>query len=319
MNSKAIYFILPLLILVSGFSLMNRQSPPAAMELQRFGSKLQVMTMEAPAFVEFAGERIPTERPDVKAKLDKELQRYSRGLAGSKLLMKRMGRYQKAFTSALADYGVPADFFYLSMIESNLSNAISPAGAAGFWQLMPETAKQYGLEVSNEVDERLHVEKATIAAGRYLRDLHKNFGSWTLVAAAYNRGEAGLQRALTKQNVEDYFSLHLNRETAQYVYRAAALKLLATNPERYGLEAPRRYSPLRTYAVELSENIENLPLYIIDNKIDPVAFRQLNPWILQDFLNVPSGKNYTIQLPMGRLSAPELAIEDRYFRIALDS
>lgn len=288
------------------------------MELQRFGSKVQAMSLEAPSYVDFAGERIPTENTTIKQKLDIELQKYNRGLNGSRVLLKRTGRYRKEFTRILANYGVPADFFFLAMIESNLSNAVSPVGAAGFWQLMPETARRYGLEVSEHVDERLNVDKATHAAARYLRDLHKEFRSWVLVAAAYNRGESGLKRALEKQSSKDYFSLHLNRETARYVYKAVALKLLIDSPERYGLEMPEVYRPIHVYSNEVETPIENIPLYILENELDPEAFRQLNPWILQDELPIHQGQSYMLQLPVGRVYAPECAIKDRYFELAVN-
>lgn len=318
MNSKAVYFIVPLLILVSGFSLMRRQAPAPAMELQRFGANVQAMSLEAPSYLDFAGERVPVERADVKSRIDKEIKRYSRGLHSRSVLARRVGRYREAFTETLSDYGVPSDFFFLAMIESNLSNAISPAGAAGFWQLMPETARRYGLEVNEEVDERLNVEKATVAAARYLRDMHKTFGSWTLVAAAYNRGEAGLMRQIESQESQDYFSLHLNSETGRYLYRALALKLLIDSPERYGLEFRHSYGPVHSYSQKVEENIENIPLFIIENDIDPVAFHQLNPWILNDYLEVENGENYTLSIPVGNVYAPELGVSDRYFEIAFE-
>jgi membrane-bound lytic murein transglycosylase D len=316
MNSKVVYFIIPLLILVSGFSLMLKLAPAPAMELQRFGSNVQAMSLEAPSYLDFAGERVPVERMEVKSRLEREIKRYSRGLHGKSILAKRVSRYRAQFTETLSDYGVPADFFFLSMIESNLSNAISPAGAAGFWQLMPETARRYGLEVNEEIDERLNVDKATVAAARYLRDLHKEFNSWTLVAAAYNRGENGLLRQIENQENSDYFSLDLNRETSRYIYRALALKLLIDSPERYGLEFAQGYRPVYSYSQVIEESIENIPLYILENEMDPVAFRQLNPWILHDYLNVNGEKNYTLEIPVGDVHAPELAVAEGYFDIA---
>ena len=317
MHSKAVYFVIPLLILVSGFSLMRNQAPSSAMELQRFGSNIRVMSLEAPSYVEFAGERIPSERIEVKAKIDTELKRYTRGLNGSSVLLKRTGRYRESFTRTLADHGVPADFFFLSMIESNLSNAVSPVGAVGFWQLMPETARRYGLEVSEHVDERLNIEKATLAAARYLRDLHKEFDSWILVAAAYNRGGAGMQRAVDKQDNSDYFSLHLNKETARYVYRAIAIKLLVNSPENFGFELPKTYKPIHAYSTEIKTSIQNIPLYILNNDLDPRSFRQLNPWILNEYLEVEEGETYTLQLPMGNIHAPEMELAGRYFDLTI--
>jgi hypothetical protein len=316
MNSKAVYFIIPLLILVSGFSLIRKQAPAPALELQRFGANVQAMSLEAPSYVDFAGEHIPLERAEVKTRLNKELKRYLRGLHSRSVLAKRVSRYRKAFTNTLNDYGVPSDFFFLAMVESNLSNAVSPAGAAGFWQLMPETARQYGLEVNEEIDERLNVDKATAAAARYLRDMYKNFDSWVLVAAAYNRGEAGLQRKIEQQENRDYFSLELNRETSRYLYRALALKLLVDSPERYGLEFNKGYKPIYSYSQTIETNIENIPLYTIEQDIDLEAFRQLNPWILHDFLHVEANQKYTLKLPVGTVYASELAVSDSYFEVA---
>ena len=192
-------------------------------------------------------------------------------------------RYFAIIEPILAKYGVPNDFKYLCMAESGLNpEARSGAGAGGLWQLMPAYAKSAGLLVGDEVDERYHIEKSTEAACRYLIDAKRRLGSWTLAAAAFNAGVAGVSRRLEKQGVESYYDLFLPNETLRYVFRVLSFKLLMSDPAAYG------------YQIDKKEYYPLLPAYeevtIDDPEIDWAAFarehgthykqiRQLNPWI----------------------------------------
>lgn len=134
----------------------------------------------------------------------------------------------------LASHGVPPEFLYLALLESGMNpEAQSPAQAVGLWQFTDATARRYGLVIDDEVDERLDQLRSTGAAARYLRDLHKQFGSWELAAAAYNAGPGRVRRALAKTGAESYWDLievgHLPAETRAYVPRFLALVELAAD------------------------------------------------------------------------------------------
>ncbi|MCK5704964.1 MAG: lytic transglycosylase domain-containing protein, partial [Cyclobacteriaceae bacterium] len=182
----------------------------------------------------FAGERVPLEIPDVHERLDRELHVNTFWHSNTIFLLKRGHRWLPDIKMEFEKVGVPSDLMYLSVIESDLQNKISPSNAVGFWQLLKGTAKDFRLEVTNEVDERYHPMKSTDAAAIYLRKAYQKFGSWTNAAASYNIGRRGLDRALTKQAVTSYYDLLLGEETSRYVFRAIAIKLIFEHPEKYG-------------------------------------------------------------------------------------
>ncbi|MEO1450696.1 MAG: lytic transglycosylase domain-containing protein, partial [Bacteroidota bacterium] len=208
--------------------------------------------------------------------------------------------------------GIPEDFFYMAVAESNLANASSPVGAQGFWQFMKPTARHYGLEISETVDERFHPTKATYAAVRYLKDLYREFGDWTLVAAAYNMGSPRLHRAIKAQGTDDYFALKLNRETSRYIYRILSFKSLLEEPWRYGiaLEPQELYNPIPYRKVEITESNPNLATFAQEQGVGYLKLRTLNPWLITHHLDVPAGKSYEIRLPIQEnLQAHELFVD----------
>ncbi len=194
---------------------------------------------------------------------------------------------------------MPNDFKYLAVAESGLLNVTSSAGAKGVWQFMPSTAKSYGLEVNEEVDERLHLEKSTLAACQYLKEAHTRFGSWTLAAAAYNRGPAGVERDLAKQLVRDYFDLHLNTESSRYVLRILALKTIFENQTSYGIHLKNEdyYGSTSTTDVFLDSSINNIAEYALQLGTNYHVLKSLNPWLKSNQLTVVD-KTYTIKAPL---------------------
>ena len=200
----------------------------------------------------------------------------------------------------LEEEGVPADFKYLAVIESGLSQVVSPSGASGFWQFMKRTAPEYGLEVSSTVDERYHVEKATRAACAYLKDAHAKFGSWVLAAASYNMGRSGVANALASQHVTTYWDLHLNSETARYVYRLLALREVMDRPEGYGFHLGKSdvYAPLESRIVEVSKSIPSLTEFALGEGTTLRELKAINPWMRSSSLSVPSGKTYQVRIPL---------------------
>lgn len=252
-----------------------------------------------PVNMSFCGERVPLEITDVKERLDRELIVNINLHSATSLIIKRASRYFPDIEPILKRNGIPDDFKYLCVIESALTNATSTAGAKGFWQFMPETAKEYGLEVSSTIDERYHIIKATEAACSYLKKAYNKFGNWTLVAAAYNRGMAGIERQQIAQGVTDYYDLYLNEETSRYVFRILALKEIMLNQDKYGyvFAKDELYRPVKTKTVTINANIDNLQMWALDQGINYKILRLHNPWLIDTTMLVMTGKTYEIQIP----------------------
>ena len=195
-----------------------------------------VVSPPIPEYLFLAGEQVPTESFSVREKLDRELIINTYGHSSSILYLKRASRWFPLIEPILEEHGIPNDFKYLAVIESGLTQAVSPAGASGFWQFMKKTAPEYELEVTSTVDERYHVEKSTHAACQYLLESYEKFGNWGLAAASYNMGMTGVEHRLEAQGVDSYWELHLNSETGRYVYRLLAVKEVLSHPETYGFQ-----------------------------------------------------------------------------------
>ncbi|MBP9793413.1 MAG: lytic transglycosylase domain-containing protein [Flavobacterium sp.] len=253
-----------------------------------------------PKKVDFAGEEVPLHISDVKERLDRELV-VNENLHGSTILIiKRAHRFFPIIEPILAKNNVPDDFKYLAVIESALTNATSSAGAKGFWQFMPETARERGIEVTEIVDERYHLEKATQAACEYLLSAKEKFGSWTLAAASYNGGMSGLQKQIEFQEVTNYYDLLLVDETSRYVFRILALKEIMKNAESYGFVIPKEamYAPIPTKKIEVDSAISNLATFAKSQGINYKELKLHNPWLRDRKLDNPDKKKYTIEIPI---------------------
>ena len=255
-----------------------------------------------PEKLSFAGETVPLKDPDVRERLERELAVNCHRHAGTIMILKRCGRWEKKLKNILKQNKVPEDFFYLATAESDLLNVTSPAGASGFWQFMKGTATQYELEVTDHIDERLDPEKAAGAACTYFTKAKDQLGSWTLAAAGFNRGTTGIANALKEQKVKSYYDLYLNEETYRYVFRILALKLIIEKPEAYGFKLKKEdyWQPFQTKELEITETIEHLPDYAIKNGTTYKVLKRLNPWLKNtDYkLEVPEGSKYRILLPV---------------------
>lgn len=248
----------------------------------------------------FAGERIPVENFDVRERLERELIINSYRHSSTILNLKNSARYFPVIEKILKENGVPDDFKYVAVAESDLRNATSSAGAKGIWQFMEGTAGDYGMEVSKEVDERLHLEKSTRAACEYLKRYKERFGSWALVAAAYNMGASGLSKEIENQRFTNYYDLNLNEETNRYVFRIVAIKEVMDHPEKYGfdLDDKQYYSPLDKYAlVTVDTSISNLGDFAKQFGISYRMLKIYNPWLKDNKLTNPKGKVYDIKIP----------------------
>lgn len=248
-----------------------------------------------------AGEEIDLTRYDMRERYDRELTSfcYTHNLTLS--LIKRANRYFPIIEPILKDEGIPEDFIYLMAIESSLNpRAISPVKAAGFWQLMPATGKQLGLEVNDFVDERYDIEKSTRAAAKYLKDAYNKYGSWMAVAASYNAGQGRISRELERQQVTDVFDLWLVDETTRYPFRMMALKEIMKRPYKYGfvLKSNQLYKPIRTTDVKIKEEIPDLAQFAKDSGIDYRTLKDFNPWLRDRSLPNKTGKEYILRIPV---------------------
>ena len=225
---------------------------------------------------------------DIKERLDREILVNTYFQSSTSLAIKRSARYFPTLERILKEEGVPEDFKYLCVIESNLSNVISPAGAAGFWQFMPGTAPEYGLKVTPEIDERNHLEKSTRAACKLIKSNYRLFNDWVNACAAYNRGPGGLLRDMESQGVKHFFDTEMNPETARYVFRIMALKLIMEHPTAYGYHIPSetRYSPIESKEIQINMPIKNLALWARQQGTSLKIIHLLNPWILTNQLSL---------------------------------
>lgn len=249
--------------------------------------------------MDFAGEEVPTFMADVQERLDKEMITNMNYHTNTTLVIKRANKVFPIIEPILAKYGVPDDFKYLAVIESSLVNAVSPAGARGVWQFMPSTAKEKGMEVSEQVDERYHLEKSTEAACKYLVAAKEKFGSWTLAAASYNGGIAGIKSKMEEQQVDNYYDLLLTEETSRYVFRILALKEIMKNSEKYGFSIPKEalYYNIPTKKVVVDSTITDLASFAKTQGVNYKILKIHNPWLRDKKLTVASGKQYEIEIP----------------------
>lgn len=255
-----------------------------------------------PEKMDFAGENVPLDRWDIREQFDREVLFNYYWQNNIIYLLKLSGRYFPMIESRLKAAGIPEDFKYLCIAESNMSNATSRVGAVGFWQFMKGTAPGYNIEVSETVDERYHAEKSTDAACAYLRDAYKKFGSWTAAAASYNCGMGGYSSHSSFQGTTNYYELQLPEETQRYIFRILAFKYILSNAQELGFatDSTTIYKPIATRAIEVNKSISNLAAFAKENGSSYRQLKYHNPWLQERTLQVKPGKTYTILLPASR-------------------
>ena len=258
-----------------------------------------VYAVPMPENINFAGELVPIENPDIRERMDRELLVNTYWQSNGLLLFKRAHKYFPVIEPILKEEGLPDDFKYLAVIESGLTQAVSPARATGFWQILKTTGREYGLEINQNIDERYHIEKSTRVACKYLKDAKERLGTWTLAAAAYNAGNAGISKQLTRQNAESYYDLLLGQETGRYVFRIAAMKEILSNPKKYGFNFRKKdlYDHIPTFNVLVEEPITDFNEFAAKYDINYKILKLHNPWLREAHLNNASGKEYLIQIP----------------------
>ena len=310
MKQLSIFLALSAIIILFAYisynELRHRSSPQtmsdeavATPEFNVESGPLPAISYDLPNNVTFAGEQVPMELPDVRERLDKELQINIYLHSNTIFLIKRANRWLPQMQEILRAHDIPDDFKYLPLIESNLLNVVSPAEAVGYWQILKTSGQEFGLEITNEVDERYNPLKATEAACKYLKQAYRKFGNWTLVAASYNRGMGGIERAIENQREKSYYDLFLNEETSRYVFRLIAIKEIVENPLRYGFKInPKHYyeeEPLEY--VEVTETVKSLVDFAKNHGTNYKLIKRHNPWLRDEKLTVKKGRRYKIALP----------------------
>ncbi len=296
------------LLIIALLGCLSASQQACAQQPQQTGEEMasmqpsQVISPYVPTEMTFAGKKIDLRRADLHERMDRELITFSYGHTTTLLMIKRANRYFPIIEPILKECGVPDDLKYLMAIESSVDiRALSPAKAAGLWQFMPATGKEYGLEVNTNVDERYHVEKATRAACKYLKDGYEKYGDWLTVAASYNAGFARITSELEKQKTDTSMDMWLNKETSRYMFRILAAKQVFTSPRRYGfiLRASDLYPALPTKPYEVKATIADLGAFAKGQGVPMSLLKEANPWLLTNTLPVrPGGKTYTIQIPI---------------------
>lgn len=307
MNGK---FLKSVIVFVSGFAVcfvvffvlgnsITERSSNDTSNSKEFPQNYKIISHEVPHNLSFAGEKIPVENFEVFERIDREILVNTYLHSATVLIIKRANRWFPLIENILRENKIPDDFKYIAAIESGLANVVSPAKATGFWQILKEPAERYGLEVNDEVDERYDVALATEAACKYLREAYSKFGSWTLAAASYNMGMAGVSRQLERQKTSTYYNLVLGEETSRYIARAVAIKEIFLNQKDYGymIEKGDLYQPLNWNEIELNGQTINLADYALSQGVNYKILKYYNPWLRDNTLTNRYGKTYKIKLP----------------------
>ena len=273
---------------------------PDNIPLGDYPGHVNARSLALPELLTFAGEEVPLDIPDVRERLDRELHINTYWHNNTIFLIKRAARWLPQIEPILQENGIPNDFKYLTAIEGSFLNETSPKEAVGFWQIREDAGKENGLEITKQVDERYDPLKSTVAACKYLRKAYGKFGNWTLVAASYNRGISGLQRAIDNQKVESYYDLMLNDETSRYVFRLLAIKEIIENPSKYGfnIEEEHLYQPEDVKYVEVNESINDLVDFAKQQGVNYKLLKRHNPWLRKEDLTVKKGKVYQLAIPL---------------------
>jgi len=289
------------LVTVMAVSIHAVQEAPSTDETleKKMVNDYNVYALPLPENMDFAGEPVPLSDPDIRERMDRELLVNTYWQSNMLIMIKRANKFFPIIEPLLAKHGLPDDFKYLAVAESGLDNVRSPAGAAGFWQFLSSTGKEYGLEINDYVDERYNLELATEVAAEYLKKSKENFGSWTAACAAYNAGNAGVSRQMDRQKVDGYYDLLLNPETSRYVFRILAFKEILSNPQKYGFNYRQKdlYTAVPSKKVMVDYPVEDFADFAKQNGITYKILKIHNPWLRDTFLKNASGKEYFIEIP----------------------
>lgn len=301
-NFKTIFFIVSI---IAVFSLLfyvflsnNITTELPDNEPVSFNKDYSIIPVTIPKDIYFAGETVPVNNFDTYESLDRELLVNTYWQSQTLIFIKKANRYFPIIEPILKEHGVPDDFKYLAVAESGLSNIVSPSNASGFWQFLKGTAQDYKLEVNSEVDERYHLEKATHAAAKFLKDSYKKFGSWSLAAASYNMGRRNISKQVDRQKSESYYDLVLGDETGRYIYRLIAIKLILETPDKFGFHVndSDKYNEIPYKIVIVDSTIQSIPDFANKMGINYKVLKELNPWLRDSKLTNKNQKTYEIKI-----------------------
>ena len=304
-NSLRIIIVLSVIVLSGVLLNATQQDPEDKIEIKQnitfknTSDSYIIKAVKIPENLEFAGEKVPLYKPDIKERIDRELLVNTYWQSNGLLWIKRINKYFPIIEPILKEKGIPDDFKYLAVIESNLQNVTSPAGAKGMWQLLKGAARENGLEVNENVDERYHLEKATRAACDYLLKAKQKFGTWTMAAAAYHDGNGGLAKKLNQQQVSNYYDVLAGENTQRYVPRILAAKEILSNPRKYGFHFDEEdlYKLDASYPVKVDTVINNIASFAKQFGTNYRVLKLHNPWLRENKLNNKSRKAYYIKIP----------------------
>jgi membrane-bound lytic murein transglycosylase D len=290
-----IFTCMLILLTIQGFSGgKNSRKQAGAREIDTLNKPFRL-----PDSVSFAGEKMPLENFDTRESLERELLITAYRHSLTIVNIKRANRYLPLISNILKEYNIPDDFKYLAVAESDLSNMVSPAGATGFWQIMIETGKEEGLEINTEVDERYDLEKSTKFACEYFLKSYAKYGNWTMAAASYNGGRNGIDDQIDIQHENNYYDLLLSEETARYIFRVVAYKLIITNPAGYGFRIAGKdlYPEIKYFEVKVDTAVSDFSGFARKYGTNYKMLKLLNPWLRKPYLTNKQKKNYTIKIP----------------------
>ncbi len=298
MLKKILFF--GFILFLTGVLGYNFKTDPYTKEAVKNGflNNYRIYALPIPDSLLLVDEPVPVQQKDVKERIDRELLVNTYWQSNALLLLKRKNKFFPVIEPILKREGVPDDFKYLAVAESGLQNVTSPSGAKGFWQIMKKTAKELGLEVNNEVDERYHLEKATEAACEYLKKAKQKYGSWTLAAASYNAGMSKISKELERQKADNYYDLLLTSETARYVPRIIALKHILEHPKDFGFVFSEEdlYTPYEYYEVAVDSSVTDWADFSQKMGVTYKELKLLNPWLRSDKLTNKNHKTYYIKI-----------------------
>jgi membrane-bound lytic murein transglycosylase D len=309
-NIKSLAFGLVLICLIISVFVINQSFRSFAMTYEPGSpgdSAFFNKPYKLPEDVNFAGERMPLSNFDTRESLDREILTSAYRHSSTIMIIKRANRYLPVIEKILKENGIPDDFKYLVAAESEYSNMISPAGATGFWQIMPETGKEAGMEINNVVDERYHLEKSTQFACSFFKKSYEKYGNWTLAAASYNGGRAAIDEQIGIQRENNYYDLLLAEETARYIFRAVAYKLVISDPQSYGFNIDKSdlYPELNYYEVKVDTAISDFSAFAKSYGTNYKLLKFLNPWLRKPYLTPKPNKEYLIKIPSEGMRSPE--------------
>ena len=297
MKTILIRMLLLFLLLVGCANTPN--NPSGSQQNEPPGFQQDIRTPNVPNKLDFAGEIVPLEYFDVAEPFIRELSIICYWHASTMYFAKLSHRFFPIIEPILQREGVPNDFKYLCVAESGLQQVISPAKAVGFWQFLEATGKEYGLEINSEVDERYHIEKATVAACAYLKKAYEKYGSWTMAAAAYNTGMANTDKQIGRQKQTSYYDLLLHDETMRYIFRILALKTVLSNLESYGffIRKDELFPPLSWTEVAISDSVASWADFAEQHGTNYKILKYLNPWLRDVALTNKAKKTYVVKIP----------------------